>query len=74
VRVRLHGDLPPMTGVEEMSGRNGLIELQLSADTVPQNILQQLVRSQTTVEHFEIAVPTLDEVFIQAVSEHADAV
>jgi ABC-2 type transport system ATP-binding protein len=74
VRVRLHGDLPPMAGVEEMSGRNGLLELQLSADTTPQRVLQQLVRSQTTVEHFEIAVPTLDEVFIQAVSEHADAV
>jgi ABC-2 type transport system ATP-binding protein len=74
VRVRLHGDLPPMAGVEEMSGRNGLLDLQLAADTMPQDILQQLVRSQTVVEHFEIAVPTLDEVFIQAVSDHPDAV
>ena len=74
VRVRLEGDLPPLTGVEEMSSRNGTLELQLAADHTPQQILQQLVHSRATVEQFEIAVPTLDEVFIRAVREHADSV
>jgi ABC-2 type transport system ATP-binding protein len=73
VRVRLQGDLPPLAGVEGMSGRNGSLELQLAASTTPQCILQQLVEAQAAVEHFEIAMPTLDEVFIRAVGEHADA-
>jgi ABC-2 type transport system ATP-binding protein len=73
VRVRLQGDLPPLAGVEGMSGRNGSLELQLAASTTPQCILQQLVEAQAAVQHFEIAMPTLDEVFIRAVGEHADA-
>jgi ABC-2 type transport system ATP-binding protein len=73
VRVRLEGELPPVTGIEEMSSHNGALELQLVAGTTPQHVLQQLVHSQTTIEHFEIAVPTLDEVFIRAVSEQAEA-
>jgi ABC-2 type transport system ATP-binding protein len=73
VRVRIQGDAPPLAGVEAASGRNGTIELELAPNTTPQQILQQLVRSETLVEHFEIAIPTLDEVFIRAVSEHADA-
>ncbi len=74
VRVRLEGDLPPLAGVLETSSRNGTFELHLTADTSPQRILQQLVDSQITVEHFEIAIPTLDEVFIRVVDEHADAI
>jgi ABC-2 type transport system ATP-binding protein len=71
VLVRVEGDLPPLTGLETVSGKNGLLKLTLTPDTPPQRILQQLLHSQTTVESFEIAVPTLDEVFIRAVSEAA---
>jgi ABC-2 type transport system ATP-binding protein len=73
VRVRVQGKLPPLVGVEEVSNQNGALELQLAASTTPQRILQQLVVGQATVEHFEIAVPTLDEVFIRAVGEGAGA-
>jgi ABC-2 type transport system ATP-binding protein len=71
VRVRLHGDAPRLLGVQQLTGRNGTLELQLAAGTTPQQVLQQLVESEITVEHFEIAMPTLDEVFIRAISEHA---
>jgi ABC-2 type transport system ATP-binding protein len=71
VRVRLNGDAPRLLGVQQLTGRNGTLELQLAAGTTPQQVLQQLVESETTVEHFEIAMPTLDEVFIRAISEHA---
>jgi ABC-2 type transport system ATP-binding protein len=71
VLVRVDGVLPQMTGVEGIAEHNGALKLKLAADTTPQQILQQLLRSQTTVEHFDIAMPTLDEVFIRAVSEGA---
>jgi ABC-2 type transport system ATP-binding protein len=38
----------------------------------PQDILQQLVANGITVEQFEIAMPTLDEIFIRTVSAQAD--
>ena len=69
--VRVDGVLPHMTGVEGVAQRNGAFKLTLAADTTPQHILGQLLHNQTTVEHFEIAIPTLDEVFIRAVSEKA---
>jgi ABC-2 type transport system ATP-binding protein len=71
VLVRVDGVLPQLTGVETVVHHNGALQLTLAAETTPQDILGQLLHSQTTVEHFEIAVPTLDEVFIRAVSENA---
>ncbi len=71
VLVRVDGALPQLTGVESVVHHNGALQLTLAAETTPQDILGQLLRSQTTVEHFEIAVPTLDEVFIRAVTNHA---
>jgi ABC-2 type transport system ATP-binding protein len=68
VLVQVVGVLPQMTGVEGVAAHNGALKLRLADDTTPQHILQQLLRSQTTVERFEIAMPTLDEVFIRAVS------
>jgi ABC-2 type transport system ATP-binding protein len=66
VRVRVAGELPPLAGVEAVAQRNGSLHLTLSDDTQPQKILQQLLET-TTVEQFEIAVPTLDEIFILTV-------
>jgi ABC-2 type transport system ATP-binding protein len=68
VLVRIGGDLPEMIGVEAVTDHNGTLKLTLAADTNPQDILQQLV-NRTTVEHFEIAVPTLDEIFIRTISD-----
>jgi len=74
VRVRLRGDAPALAGVQQTASGNGMLELNLTEGTEPQQVLQQLVRDQAVVEHFEIAVPTLDEIFIRAVGEHPDAV
>jgi ABC-2 type transport system ATP-binding protein len=71
VLVRVDGDLPRLAGVEGVAHHNGALKLTLAAETTPQLILQQLLHSQTTVERFEIAIPTLDEVFIRSVSENA---
>jgi ABC-2 type transport system ATP-binding protein len=72
VLVRVDGVLPQMTGVEGVAEHNGVLKLRLAVDTTPQHILQQLLLSQTTVEHFDIAMPSLDEVFIRAVSAGAE--
>jgi ABC-2 type transport system ATP-binding protein len=67
LRVRVAGDLPPLAGVEGVTQRNGSLHLALAAGTQPQEVLHQLLET-TTVEQFEVAVPTLDEIFIRTVS------
>ena len=74
VLVRLNGPLPEMSGVQTVAQHNGALHLTLTAETTPQEILEQLVQKQATVEQFEIAVPTLDEIFIQTVSPQPAAV
>ena len=72
VVVQVAGELPPLVGVERVSRRNGAIQLTLQLDTQPQAILQQLL-DQVTVERFEVAVPTLDEIFIRTVRSGSQA-
>ena len=67
VLVRLQGRLPRLAGVQRVEQHNGAMHLTLAADTTPQNVLRQLVGNQAAVEQFEIATPTLDEIFIRAV-------
>jgi ABC-2 type transport system ATP-binding protein len=72
VLVRVHGALPELTGVQTAVPRNGALQLALNVHTTPQDILQQLVAQRADVEQFEIAVPTLDEIFIHTVSNDAE--
>lgn len=68
VLVRVAGDLPPLIGVQALSPHNDATQLVLNADVSPQDILTQLVAHHARVEQFEIALPSLDEIFIRAVS------
>ena len=67
VLVRAGGDLPGVPGVENVQGHNGAYQLTLAPGTDPQAVLRALVAKDVVVEHFEIALPTLDEIFIRAV-------
>ncbi len=69
VLVRIDGVMPPVRGVTNVSQHNGALQLALEPDTSPQDVLRQLMSSHATVEQFEIAMPTLDEIFVQVVSE-----
>ncbi len=69
VRVKIEGELPSLAGVQAVVPHNGAVQLMLDQQTSPQDILQQLVSQQSAIEQFEIALPSLDEIFIQVVSE-----
>jgi ABC-2 type transport system ATP-binding protein len=69
VRVRVDGELPPLAGVQTIVPHNGAMQLMLDQQTSPQDILQQLVSQHSAIEQFEIALPSLDEIFIRVVSE-----
>lgn len=69
VLVRANGELPKLTGVRETSTMNGTTRLSLADGTDPQSVLRQLVEQKLALEQFEIALPTLDEIFIRVVRQ-----
>ena len=69
VLVRAAGELPTIAGVEQVSPHNDAFKLVLAADTTPRDVLQALMAEDVTLEKFEIAIPTLDEIFIRVVEE-----
>jgi ABC-2 type transport system ATP-binding protein len=66
--VRTDGELPPVPGVTQVSSRNGDVRLTLDRDTRPQDVLERLVAQRVSIEKFEIAMPSLDEIFVQVVA------
>ena len=68
VLVSAAGELPTLAGVEEVTSHNGALKLALAEDTLPQDVLGALVAQGVVVERFEIAVPTLDEIFSRVVA------
>ena len=69
VLVRALGELPSVPGVEQISTHNNALKLTLANDVTPKDVLVSLVEKNVTLEKFEIAVPSLDEIFIRVVRE-----
>lgn len=56
-----------LPGVREISKRNSHSLLKLEPGKTPQDILHTLVEKDIPLDQFEIAMPTLDEIFIRVV-------
>ena len=69
VIVRSENEIPDFDGVLGRKSINGATLLTLAENTTPQDMLQALVAKNVIVEQFEIAVPSLDEIFIKVVRE-----
>jgi ABC-2 type transport system ATP-binding protein len=69
VLVRAVGELPKVIGVEGVVPHNNATKLTLAQGTTPQDVLRALLAQDVILERFEIAIPTLDEIFISVVKE-----
>ncbi|MCU0485951.1 MAG: ATP-binding cassette domain-containing protein [Anaerolineales bacterium] len=69
VSVRVQGELPALQGVREVLPHNNAVKLMLEDQATPQDIFQALAASGVLVDRFEIAIPSLDEIFIRVVAE-----
>jgi len=67
VLVRVAGELPTVAGVEQVAPHNNATKLTLAQGATPQDVLHALMAEEVILEKFEIAVPTLDEIFIRVV-------
>lgn len=70
VTVRTPNKLPSLPGVEQIEQHNSsAYRLNLAPSTSTQDVLRSLVEQGIQVDQFEIASPTLDEIFIRVVQE-----
>lgn len=60
-----------ITGVEKIVDMNSHKKLILRPGYSTQSVLYELVKKDVFIDHFEIAVPSLDEIFIRVVTEGA---
>lgn len=66
VSVKASGDLTSLQGVEQVVQRNDHYELYPTEGVSPQELLRQLATApEVIVEKFEIAIPSLDDIFVQ---------
>ncbi len=72
VIVRTVGDIPRLPFVETMVLHNSATKLILTEGSSPQDVLGALVAQDVVIEKFEIALPTLDEIFIKVVKEESE--
>ena len=70
IKVAFAGEFPTrIVGVSSIERENHEVRLHLEKGTSPQDVLKNLVNSGVALEQFEIAMPTLDEIFIRVVKE-----
>jgi ABC-type uncharacterized transport system ATPase subunit len=70
VAIRGQGDFTAVPGVLETRTENGGWHLTLEEDANPQEILHTLAnREGVTIKRFEIAEPSLDDIFISVVQD-----
>jgi len=70
IRVQVEGELGPVPGVLAMHPENGAQRLTLDEHTSPQAVLASLCgRPDLKVLGFEVATPSLDDIFISVVTD-----
>jgi ABC-2 type transport system ATP-binding protein len=67
--VRSNSAIPKLKGILHVSQNGSDTKLSLSDDTSPQEVLNELVTAGVVLEKFEVAIPTVDEIFIRVVEE-----
>ncbi len=69
VIVESESPLPDLKGVVDRKVKGNTVELKLEVQATPQSVLEQLVASGVPVERFEVALPSLDDIFVQVVKK-----
>jgi ABC-2 type transport system ATP-binding protein len=70
VIVDVEGELGQLTGVVDRRVHKGYVELVLDKGTTPKQVLDSLVSLGITVNRFEVAMPTLNEIFLEVAGKN----
>ncbi|MCE7939203.1 sodium ABC transporter [bacterium] len=71
VRLRLAGDLPPTPCIAAAEREHGTWTLTLAPGATPDRLLGELAALDAGIEYFEVALPTLEDIFIGVVGGEA---
>ena len=72
VIVNVQGDLGEVPGVAEKRVHKGYIELVLDGQTTSQQLLEHLVNQGLIIDRFEVATPSLNEIFLKEVGRNVE--
>ena len=64
------GELGQVQGVTEKRDHKGYVELVLDENTTPKQVLERLVSTGIVINRFEIATPSLNEIFLKVVGKN----
>jgi ABC-2 type transport system ATP-binding protein len=70
VLLEFEGELGEVPGVIERRTHKGHVELVLDKNTNPQQVLERLVSHGIVINHFEVATPPLNEIFLRVVGKN----
>ena len=65
VIIDFEGELGQIPGVTEKRAHKGYVELVLDGNTAPKQVLERLVSTGIVVNRFEVAAPSLNEIFLK---------
>ncbi|MGD9143569.1 MAG: ATP-binding cassette domain-containing protein [Dehalococcoidia bacterium] len=69
VLVEYQGEIGEIPGVTEKRAHRGYDELVLDGDTTPKEVMTYLAERDITVSRFEVATPSLHEIFLKEVGK-----
>ena len=69
VLIDFKGELGEVPGVTEKRPHKGYTELLLDGKTIPQQVLAHLVSHGVNINRFEVATPSLNEIFLKEVGK-----
>ncbi len=70
VILDFEGELGQILGVTEQRTHKGYVELVLDVNTTPKQVLERLVSTGITINRFEVATPSLNEIFLEVVGKN----
>jgi ABC-2 type transport system ATP-binding protein len=72
VWVDAPGEIPDVEGVAAQRAQRDHIELVLDVASTPQQVLKRLVDAGVEMDRFEVATPSLHEIFLQVVDREQE--
>jgi ABC-2 type transport system ATP-binding protein len=70
ILVDAEGEMKRVPGVIEVRSHKNHVELVLDATATPQQVLERLVSAGLAIRRFEVATPSLNEIFLQVVGRN----
>ena len=70
VLLEFEGKLEEVPGVTEKRAHKGYVELVLDRNTTPKQVLERLVSTGIVINRFEVATPSLNEIFLKVAGKN----